>query len=181
MAGKSKYDPEIHPQLIKYMARSGLTVKEMCRELGGIAHTTLIRWTQKYWKVAEALKTGRNFVDSLVEDSLLKNALGFEYTTQVATKKGEVVTLTVFKPGDTGAQALWLKSRKRPSKTLDARLAWLDNFRVEHEVINPDALPISELTNDELDSKIRRLERAIGSVPGEAPAPSSGPKPDTLH
>lgn len=116
---KSKYDPNIHPQLVKWMCRSGLTNEEIAKELG-IAKDTLWKWRDKYPEMADALKTSRNFVDSLVEDSLLKRALGYEYeeteTTLIrqpdgTSKIGRVKKIKKVLAPDTGAMCFWLKCR----------------------------------------------------------------------
>lgn len=75
---KSKYDPKIHPQLVKWMCRSGLTNEQIAEELH-IHKETLLKWAKENTELADALKTSRNFIDSLVEDALLKRALGYSY------------------------------------------------------------------------------------------------------
>jgi len=116
---KSKYDPNIHPQLVKWMCRSGLTNEEISKEIG-IAHKTLLVWAKAHEEIGKALKTSRNFVDSLVEDSLLKRALGYEYeeteTTLVklpdgTAKVGRIKKIKKVLAPDTGAMCFWLKCR----------------------------------------------------------------------
>jgi len=72
------YNAKYHPQLLKFMTRSGMTKEEIAAELH--LHVSLIsEWKSKYPKIAEALNENKDFTDSLVEDSLLKNALGYSY------------------------------------------------------------------------------------------------------
>jgi transposase-like protein len=116
---KSKYDSNLHPQITKWMCRSGLTNEEIAKELR-ISKDTLWKWRDKYPEIADALKTSRNFVDSLVEDALLKRALGFEYEeTEVnwitlpdgETKPGRIKKIKKLALPDTGAMCFWLKCR----------------------------------------------------------------------
>ena len=118
---KSKYDPNIHPQLVKWMCRSGLTNEEIAGELH-LNFKTLLRWSEKHEEMREALKTSRELVDSLVEDSLLKRALGYEYEEirVIAEKQpnGEPKPVRIEKTKklivpDTTAQIFWLKNRQR--------------------------------------------------------------------
>jgi hypothetical protein len=187
MPAKSKYDDKLHPPLIRWMARAGLVDQEICGKLGICKHT-LYAWAKRYPDVAEALKESRDFIDSLVEGALLKRALGFDVEESkvfgVRNKKGIIVERMEkakkhFAP-DTTACIFWLKNRRRPQKGLDLRLAWQDVSRVEVEPPGLDA-PLVELSNYELDSKIAKLERALGGIPGEAPPAKCGDKPDTVH
>ncbi len=184
----AKYDAKLHPQLVKWMARAGLTSEEIADQIG-ISKMTLHRWAGLYPEVKAALKESRSFVDSLVEDALLKRALGYRYKEtkingvknpdgSLKAEKVEQVEKEVHP--DTGACMAWLKNRQRPGRDKDERLTWMDSFRVQHEQ-PPEDRPPDELTNDELDAKIRDLERALQSEHGEAAAPGSPGKPDTLH
>lgn len=114
------------------MARSGLTETEIAAELK-INPSTLTRWKQKYPDIVQALNESRNFVDSLVEDSLLKRALGYEYeeAKMVATQDGKTRRVEKTKravPPDVTAQIFWLKNRQ-PDKWRDKR---------EHELTGKD-------------------------------------------
>ena len=125
---RSKYDPKTTPQLVKWMARSGLTEQEIADELG-INRSTLTRWKQRYPDHTEALNQSRNFVDSLVEDALLKRALGYEYeeTKMIITGEGNaqrrrVERTTKTMAPDVTAQIFWLKNRQ-PDKWRDKPIA----------------------------------------------------------
>ena len=119
---RTKYDPKTTPQLVKWMARSGLTETEIATELD-INPSTLTRWKQRYPELVEALKESRDFVDSLVEDALLKRALGYEYeeVKMIATQDGKTRRVEKTKKmvvPDTTAQIFWLKNRQ-PEKWRD--------------------------------------------------------------
>jgi transposase-like protein len=127
MARPSTYDPKYHPKIVKYMTRTGMTMTEVAEDLG-IAEQTLFRWKKKYPELEESLKENTNFIDSLVEDSLLKRALGYEITETEETrgKNGEVTrTKTITKKilPDTTAMIFWLKNRQR------AR--WKDKWEID--------------------------------------------------
>ena len=78
----------------------------------GINAATLYDWKNKYTEISEALKKGKEVVDRLVENALLKRALGYSYTE--ITYEGGVETKRVVKEvvPDTTAQIFWLKNRK---------------------------------------------------------------------
>ena len=110
--------------LIEGWARDGLTDEQIAHNMG-IATGTLYRWKEEHREICEALKRGKAVVDRLVENALLKRALGYEYeevrekyemgvcTERTVTRK-EVVP-------DTTAQIFWLKNRK-PQEWRDKRL-----------------------------------------------------------
>lgn len=109
--------------LIEGWARDGLTDEQIAHNMG-IHVSTLYAWKNQYSEISEALKRGKEVVDRLVENALLKRALGYEYeevrekfemgvcTERTVTKK-EVVP-------DTTAQIFWLKNRK-PQEWRDKR------------------------------------------------------------
>ena len=109
--------------LIEGWARDGLTDEQIAHNMG-IHVSTLYTWKSRYDEISEALKKGKEVVDRLVENALLKRALGYEYeevrekfemgvcTERIVTKK-EVIP-------DTTAQIFWLKNRK-PDEWRDKR------------------------------------------------------------
>ena len=92
-------------------ARDGLTDEQIAARIG-ITTSTLYDWKNKYSEFSEALKRGKEVVDRLVENALLKRALGYSYTE--ITYEGGVETKRVVKEvvPDTTAQIFWLKNRK---------------------------------------------------------------------
>jgi hypothetical protein len=117
-----KYDPKITPQLAKWMCRSGLTDEQMSKELG-VSVATIHNWKKKYPEFLDSLKEPKDFIDSLVEDSLLKRALGYEYeeikTIAKKDKDGEIKTTRIE------------KTRKMVVPDVTAQLAWLNNRKPE--------------------------------------------------
>lgn len=59
-------------------ARDGL-VDEQIAEKMGISPSTLYEWKKKYSEISESLKKGKEVIDRLVENALLKRALGYRY------------------------------------------------------------------------------------------------------
>ena len=81
--------------MLEGWARDGLTDEQIAGKIG-IHVATLYAWKNKHNKIDKALKKGKEVVDYLVEQALLKKALS----------------------GDTGAICFWLKNR-RPDKWRD--------------------------------------------------------------
>nr|DAW12253.1 MAG TPA: terminase small subunit [Caudoviricetes sp.] len=137
-------------------ARNGLT-DEMIAHNIGITTTTLYDWKKKYPQFAEAIKRGKEVVDIMVENALLKSAMGYSYdeVTQIGIEDGEtgekilvpvkVVTKHV-QPNSTSL-IFWLKNRKpeawRDTKNIDAAV----EFRNPFEGI--DTADIKKLIGDE--------------------------------
>ncbi len=98
MAARGKYEywlTEDGLTLLEGWARDGLKDEQIANNCG-ITAKTLYEWKNKFSKICEALKKGKEVVDYKVENELLDKALG----------------------GDTTAQIFWLKNR-RPDKWRD--------------------------------------------------------------
>lgn len=111
---KGKYEYWITPEgllKIEGWARDGLTDEQIAKNMG-VSVSTLNNWKNKYVEILESLKRGKEVVDRLVENALLKRALGYSYTE--ITYEGGVETKRVVKEvvPDTTAQIFWLKNRK---------------------------------------------------------------------
>lgn len=76
--------------LLRGWARDGLTNEQIAHNIG-INVKTLYDWKNKESNISNALKDGREVVDYLVENALLKSAL----------------------EGNVTAQIFWLKNRKK--------------------------------------------------------------------
>lgn len=101
--------------LIEGWARDGLTDEQIAHNMG-INVSTIYDWKKKYPDFSNALKNGKEVVDRLVENALLKRALGYSYTeTKIvhSDKDGDKVEKTIKEVvPDTTAQIFWLKNRK---------------------------------------------------------------------
>lgn len=114
-------------------ARNGLT-DEMIAHNIGITTTTLYDWKKKYPQFAEAIKRGKEVVDIMVENALLKSAMGYKYDEVVKERVFDYETETSIvvevkrttkevAPNPTSL-IFWLKNRKpeawRDTKNIDA-------------------------------------------------------------
>lgn len=126
---------------IQGWARDGLTEEQIAHNMG-IGLTTLKDWKNKFPSILSAIKKGKAPVDIIVENALLKRALGYDYDEIVKELvptgkigddgkpifKQHVKTVTKHMPPDTTAQIFWLKNR-RPGK-------WRDKIEAAPETAN---------------------------------------------
>src|SRR5690625_137457 len=137
-------------------ARDGLTDEQIAHNVG-ISRSTLADWKNKYPDISDALKRGKEVVDIMVENALLKRALGYKYDEvikELAEIRNEetgrlekmlIETKRVTKEvhPDTTAQIFWLKNRK-PQE-------WRDKHEIESrsEVVNKHEYHIEQrIIND---------------------------------
>ena len=149
--------------LLQGWARNGLTDEEIAHNCG-VGVSTLKAWKVQHQDIQDALKEGKEVIDLMVENALLKRALGYEYieTTHERVKVGVdddgqpihemVVTKTVTKMviPDTTAQIFWLKNRKKAE--------WRDNaerIEMEREKL--------ELAKRLTDAQIAKINSDIGA------------------
>jgi transposase-like protein len=107
---KGKYQEWITDEgllLLEGWARDGLTDEQIAEKIG-IVTTTLYRWKNEHREIRESLKAGKEVVDRQVENALLKRALGYRYTEQTVTNKGEVVEVEKYEHPNTTAIIFWL-------------------------------------------------------------------------
>lgn len=118
--------------LLQAWARNGFTDEQIATKID-VSTSTLYDWKKKYPEISEALKRGKEVVDTEVENALLKRALGYEYeemtTERVWDAESEshmmAVTKRVIKhvAPDVTAAIFWLKNRKpkdwRDKKEID--------------------------------------------------------------
>lgn len=129
---KGKYHEWLEPEgllKIEGWARDGLTDEQIAHNMG-IGYSTLQAWKNEYQDILDSLKRGKEVVDRMVENALLKRALGYSYketTRELVVDKdtGEAeikITKIVEKEvvPDTTAQIFWLKNRK-PNEWRDKR------------------------------------------------------------
>ena len=141
---KSKYETNVEPRLLEIAAwcRDGLTDKEIAQRLD-IGMDSFYRYKNTYSEFSDTLKETKEIADIKVENSLNKNANGYDYEEQVVVMKKEViyneqgkrqkeitypvtVTVTKHKEAETKAQQFWLQNRK-PDK-------WRNQTQVELKV-----------------------------------------------
>lgn len=115
----SKWLKEDKLILLEGWRRDGLSLEQIASKIG-VHSGTLAKWRVKYDKIGEALKKGREVVDTEVENSLLKRALGYNIFLKKPMKikkdqyEDEIVYVDeeVHIQGDVGAQIFWLTNRK---------------------------------------------------------------------
>lgn len=137
-------------------ARNGLTDEQIAHNIG-ITTTTLYDWKKKYPQFAEAVKRGKEVVDIMVENALLKSAMGykfdevvkeriFDYETETS-KVVEVKRTTKEVAPNPTSLIFWLKNRQ-PEKWRDKK-----NIDAAVEVKNPfegiDTADIKKLIDEE--------------------------------
>ncbi len=120
MARRTAYDPR-KLELVEGWARNGLTNAEIAANLG-VTAATLYDWQKAHPEFAQALATGREVADLLVENALFRRAVGFSYdeTTREAKPNPDtgryelVVTKVVTKTvvPDVAAAMAWLTNRQ---------------------------------------------------------------------
>jgi transcriptional regulator with XRE-family HTH domain len=110
--------------LIEGWARDGLTDEQIASNMG-ISKSTLYEWKKKYSELSDSLKKGKEVIDRMVENALLKSALGYDYLEDGMTKDGTVVPLQKVAHPNTTALIFWLKNRK-PAQ-------WRDKQELFHE------------------------------------------------
>jgi hypothetical protein len=140
------------------LAQLGATEREIA-EILGVAPATVSKWKLTHEDFAEALKVGKEPADERVVRSLYQRAIGFHYTEQRAVKvktgpneeRIELVEIERYAPPETGACALWLKSR-RPTE-------WRD--KVEHELTSrEDDRLLASITVDRVVDHLKTLDDA---------------------
>ena len=144
LRAKGKYEEWLEPEgllKIEGWARDGLTDKQIAHNIG-VTEQTLNVWKKQFPSFFESLKKGKEVVDRLVENALLKKAIGETRTLrkpikvkEVLYENGKRISETerieyadeeIYIPPDTTAQIFWLKNRK-PEQ-------WRDTRQVEEKV-----------------------------------------------
>lgn len=137
-------------------ARNGLTDEQIAHNIG-ITTTTLYDWKKKYPQFTNAIKRGKEVIDIMVENALLKSAMGYNFDEVVKeriynpeTGESEIVevkrTTKDVAPNSTSL-IFWLKNRQ-PAKWRDTK-----NIDAAVEVKNPfegiDTADIKKLIDEE--------------------------------
>ena len=100
--------------LIASWRRSGMAVSDIAKKIG-ITQKNLERLAKSSAALSEALKYDREQTDAMVEEALLKKALGFSTSEEKRVVKTngqeEVTTVSKEVPPDVSAASAWLKNR----------------------------------------------------------------------
>ena len=102
--------------LITGWARRGLTEEKIADKMG-VSVSTLSNYKNKFPKLLEAIKNGKEVPDIKVESAMFKRACGYRTreVTYKADNNGELVPVSAIEkdvPPDTTAQIYWLKNRR---------------------------------------------------------------------
>ena len=133
--------------LLKGWARDGLSDEQLAHNMG-IHTSTFYVWKQKYTEISEALRTGKEAADRMVENALYKSCFDRTIRVRKAFKVKEVyydangkrcekehieiAEEDVGIPANEKAQEFWLKNR-RPAD-------WKD--KQQHEIAGADGGPL---------------------------------------
>lgn len=145
---KTKYDciatewlEEDNLMLLECWARDGYTYQDIANRIG-IDVSTLKRWRVQYPEINNALKKGREIIDYMVENALLKSALGYK------TKEVKVTTIMRYgKVVETQTETL----SKEQAPNVSAIQCWLFNRLPDKWKKNRDNL----IELDDEDTKIQ--------------------------
>lgn len=118
-----KYQRWLEPDglvLLEGWARDGLTQEQMAHNMG-CSLSTLKDWIGKYPAISAAIKKGREVCDYMVENALVKRALGYTYEEVTVEQRPDGNVRKLVKkqvPPDVGAAIFYLKNRM-PKKWRD--------------------------------------------------------------
>lgn len=133
-------------------ARNGLTDEQIAHNMG-IGLRTLYDYKERYPQISQSLKRGKEVVDLMVENALLKRAIGYDV---VETKKevdnneySKVIETKRHVPADITACIYWLNNRK-PDNWRNRK-----NVEIKGEVKGEVNNPFSGLTTEELKALIK--------------------------
>lgn len=116
--------------LIQAWSRDGLKMQQIADRMG-VRYDILHRWKEKYPEIKEAMKRGKEIVDYMVENALLKAALGYE-TKEIKVTLGKKVI------NGEAYQVLKETTTKQVGPNTVACLAWLNNRKHEQWKRNRD-------------------------------------------
>jgi len=162
---KSLFNPNKHLLQVKELAEAGKTNEQIADALH-IGITTFTRWMNEHPEFRSTIKTGKNYADDEVVESLFKRAKGYKITekkiVQIGDERIEVdgderefrvkaVRKEITEkeiPPDTAAAFIWLKNR-RPK-----------DWRDKKEITGKDDAPLFPV-RDIPDEEVERRARAI--------------------
>jgi hypothetical protein len=157
----NSYERRVRPNLalVEGLARHGATDTAIAERLG-VSISGFSKWKTEHYELDEALERGREFTDTLVENALLKRALGCLSVEITKERKavgvdddGETIyklvpTKKVYKQvlPDVGAAQYWLENRmgsrwtKHPAVEIDDNEVNRQISSVAELMMNPVAV-----------------------------------------
>lgn len=135
--------------------RNGLTDEQIAEKMG-IVPSTLYEWMKKYSEFSEALKTGKEDADMLVENALFQSAMGYDYEEITEELKW-----------DNKTRSYVMKVTKRQTKhqapSNTAQIFWLKNRRAEQW---RDKVENNITLNEDSDALSKAFEELMGNDEG---------------
>jgi hypothetical protein len=138
MGRPTKYD-DTFPEKAFEWASKGLTNASISANLG-ISYQSFCEYQNKYVEFFDAIKRGRAIVDEIVENSLYKNAIGYEFE--------EVCTIVKIDPSGNPLPSEIKKTKKHIRGDVTAQIFWLKNRTKEWRDkidITTDGEPIKQV------------------------------------
>lgn len=133
----------------------GLTDEQIAENMG-IACGTLYRWMNEHSEIYEALKTGKDEADMIVENALFQSAVGYDY---------EEITEELVYDAKTRTHIMKVTKRQTkhqaPSNT--AQIFWLKNRRAEQW---RDKVENNITLNEDTDALSKAFEELMGNDEG---------------
>ena len=99
-------------------ARAGLTDAEIAKQIG-ISRSTLSEWKKKNDNIRQALSTGKEYADRLVENSLFRMTQGYE------AKKRKAIKLKRVEFDEKGRRAAEDERMRRANAIADGSQLWI--------------------------------------------------------
>lgn len=137
----SKYKPEYVREGEK-LCRLGATDAQIA-DFFGVTESTLYLWKVTYAEFSEALKRGKAELDSQVEQSLFRRAMGYSHQSEkVFQFQGQVIRAETVEhyPPDPTSMIFWLKNRQ-PEK-------WRDRPEADGDGDTPQAVKVTVEVKD---------------------------------
>ena len=134
-----KYQRWLEPDslvLLQGWARDGLTHEQMAKNMG-VSRSTFTDWMAKYPVISDAVKNGREVCDYMVENALVKRALGYTYEEVTVEQRPDGNVRKLVKkqvPPDVGAAIFYLKNRM-PGKWKDKPVAADDSAPASNNAV----------------------------------------------
>ena len=111
---KGKYEEWLQPDnllLLEGWKRNGLTDEQIAKNMG-INVATLYTWRNKYDKINNALKKGKEVVDLEVENALYKSAVGYSVPVAITERNSARFRVSCLSSASMMASSLSLLSRR---------------------------------------------------------------------
>jgi uncharacterized HAD superfamily protein len=165
---KSLFDPNKHPAMVKELAEQGKTNQQIADAIN-VSLSTLKNWMEENPEFLTIIKTGKEYADDEVVQSLFNRAKGYKFTEKKVVQIGDE---RIEKDGD-GKEWLVKTMRKEMTEKEIApdptsMIFWLKNrqpkdWRDKHEqeITGKDGKPIqiTNLSDEDLEKIILKTKR----------------------